>query len=109
MDAICKAARFDLHVIYASPEQMTRGVREVNALAAGERLSELQANALKENVRRAMVRTAARGFLPSIAAQASLHRWLFLRQASPEAASAFLAVVGYVGLPAPGWAAQEPP
>jgi hypothetical protein len=99
---VAESHGFDLWTPWASDLELRDGIREVDGLARGSTLTEQQRRALMENVRRVFLRTAsAPEPAPSLAAQAKLYRWWFLRQASAEAANAYAALLAYfdIGLP----------
>ena len=107
--AIAGSEGFQVTVPYCRPDEMIRGIRQLTELRPGAELSPLQNLALIENARRVIVKTAA---IPeardSLSAQAALPRWRHLRRASPAAADAYAAVLGYLGLDVPQCLVEEP-
>ena len=100
------AARFgfDISHPYCDRADLVRAVRELDALAAGGTLTDTHRLALRENVRRVLLRTAAAPRpVPSLAAQSRLPRWRHLRTASPEGADVLAGVLLWGGIEVPEW------
>ena len=95
-------AGFDVTQDYCSAPDLIIPIREIERMPVGTQLSALQRQALLENLRRLIMRTAsAQKAAPSVAVQSRLHRWRHLRSVSREAADAMVAVLGYLEIDVP--------
>ena len=101
--ALAAKAGFDISVKYCTDREMRDGIRSLPARDASA-LTELHRGALLENVRLAMIETSSRpGRESSVAQQATLPRWRYLRGVSEEAANAYVAVLRYHGVVVPNY------
>jgi hypothetical protein len=106
---LASEAGFDVSKAFCSVTEMREGIRQLGALSEGAVLTEMQRLALCENVRMVILRTAAvPNARPSLIAQSRLRRWGFLRAASPDAADAHVAVLGWLGIEPPASLMEEP-
>ena len=81
---------------------MVLGIREVSALPAGSKLTDIQQRAVLENLRLVITQSASnRGFETSLLRQSMLNRWVHLRSISVDAADAYVAVLTYHGVEVP--------
>lgn len=105
-DELCQLALscgFDVSKGYASAEDMRKGIREIGDLPLGQSLSDLQRNALMENLARVIRITCVSGQAASIHQQAQLRRFTFLPAECPEGAGAYRAILLRLRVELPHW------
>ena len=84
---------FDVTIRYATGAELVAGVRQIDDLAPGSALTDLQRRALLQNLVQVIRRTCASRQTEAIRVQANLYRFRFLRAAVPEAADAYVVVL----------------
>jgi hypothetical protein len=108
--ALAAASGFGLDAQYCDDRLMIHAIREVEGLAEGQPLSPEQGLALRENLRRVLLRTSlAPSPGRSLAAQALRRRWIFLRTEDAAAADAYVAVLRLFELEVPKCLLPGPP
>ncbi|MFN0148200.1 MAG: hypothetical protein ACKVT1_16995 [Dehalococcoidia bacterium] len=93
---------FDPTVEYLPQAEMTRLIPDFRTFAPDHMLDDTHGRALLQNLCLVITGTAAtRNHPGSVKKQSTLKRWDYLRQVMPEAAEAYAAVLGYLGIPVP--------
>ena len=106
---VARTAGFELDVVECSDLELRTAIREIETLAAGANLSDLQCRALRQTLPMVILRTALSSKAPgSLPPQSRLRRWEFLRQASEQGVAAYVAVLRLFGIEPPSCLMEGP-
>jgi hypothetical protein len=104
---LARSHGFEVTVQYLAPNEMTRLIPDFHSFPPNQILDVPHRMALLQNLCRVILKTCCSHHPASIQTQSRLYRFRFLRQAMPEAADAYAAVLGYLGIEVPNYLLKD--